>query len=90
MDLATTLRCADGGAALHVVNYGYDPEGDATVPARDCTLAVRLPDNAHEATLHAPGRESQALAARREGDRHVVTVPELAIYAIVHFHAAVG
>jgi hypothetical protein len=85
LELATTLRRTDGGTALHVVNYAYDPERDAAVPARDCALAVRLPHDARTATLHAPGREAQPLAVHRDGDRHAVTLPELGIYAIVHF-----
>jgi hypothetical protein len=86
-DIAANIhRLPDGSAAVHLVNYGYEPEPDR-VPTRSAVgLSVRLPVPARCATvLTADGKRAE-LEVDVRGDDHLVTLPELGLYTIVVLH----
>jgi hypothetical protein len=77
---------ADGSYALHLLNYDYDPVGDAVRAASDVPVRVRLPKDKERATLVASDGSRTALAVRRDAGGHAVTLDTLGIYSIVVFH----
>jgi hypothetical protein len=78
---------ADGSAAVHLVNYGYDADVDGVPVLRDVDLSVRLPYEPVAATLVQPGAEPVTLSVRRSAAASVVTLPELGVYAVVVLRA---
>jgi hypothetical protein len=83
-DLAVNVhRLADGSAAVHLVNYGYDPELDRVEVVKDVELAVRLPFPVRQATLVAPGRGRSELAVRSADARSAMPLDDVGIYAVV-------
>jgi hypothetical protein len=77
---------ADGSYALHLLNYDYDPAGDAVRTVPDVPVRVRLPKDKERATLVASDGSRTALAVRRDAGGHAVTLDTLGIYSIVVFH----
>jgi hypothetical protein len=78
---------ADGSAAVHLVNYGYDADADGVRVLRDVDLTIRLPFDPVAATLVQPGREPVTLAVRGSAEASVVTLPELGVYSVVVLRA---
>jgi hypothetical protein len=76
-------RTADGSAAVHLVNYDYDRQADRVRVRSDVELRVRLPFEAGDATLLGCDGGTFTLPVRRDGDAHVVTLPELGVYGVV-------
>ena len=76
---------ADGGTAVHLLNYDYDDAADAVRARRDVGFAVRLPEGLGSAVLVTPGADEIELPLERDGDRYRVTVPEFGTYAVVRF-----
>ena len=58
---------ADGGTALHVVNYDYDDRADSVRVRRDTRLGIRSTDSFRTATLHKPGFADIALDVDHTG-----------------------
>ncbi|HEY8457357.1 MAG TPA: alpha-amylase family protein [Actinopolymorphaceae bacterium] len=81
-------RLPDGSAAVHLVNYRYEPETDHVQPLRDLTVTVSLPGRFEQATVHRPGRDAVVSAAECEVGKHRVVLDELGVYAIVEMHHA--
>jgi hypothetical protein len=76
----------DGVAAVHVINYDYDVDGEHTRIAENVALAVKLPFAAASARVHAPGAQTVELPVSTNGDgASVVTVPQIGVYSIVEF-----
>ena len=80
-----TQLTVDGGVALHIVNYDYEPDADATVPRRDIELCVRVPAVAADATLHGDLLGGGSIPVRIVGDRLAVRIPTLGIYTVLAF-----
>jgi hypothetical protein len=81
-------RLADGGAAVHLVNYDHDPALDGVVVRKDVQLAVELPFAVGSATVAVPGQPDQALDVTADGPAHRVLVPEVGPYAVVALRPA--
>jgi hypothetical protein len=78
-----TMRLADGSAAVHLVNYGYDEHLDAVSALSDVELTVTLPLTAARATvLTAEGKRTEVEVAVQDG-RHTVRLDSLGVYAVV-------
>jgi hypothetical protein len=77
---------ADGGVALHLVNYSYDKGADAvrTVPGAEVT--VRLDRPRRHAAVVTPGGGWRDVELRNEGNVHVVPVGDLGVYTVVVLH----
>ena len=80
-------RLPDGDAAVHLVNYDYDPDTDGVRERNELELAVRLPFDAVSAELVSPGAASESLPVRREAERQVVTLPTLGVHGVVVLRA---
>jgi hypothetical protein len=78
---------ADGSAAVHLVNYGYDADADGVRVLRDVDLTIRLPFDPVAATLVQPGREPVTLPVRGSAEASVVTLPALGVYSVVVLRA---
>jgi hypothetical protein len=78
-------RLADGSAAVHLVNYGYDVELDRVEGLKDVELSVRLPlaQPTATATVVTPGGASTGLAVRSQQGVHSMLLDRLDLYAIV-------
>jgi hypothetical protein len=83
---ANLLALAGGGHALHLLNYGYDAAADRVQPLRDVQLELVLPTPARRATVVSHDGSRHEVELRREDGVHVLTVPELGVYAIVELH----
>ncbi len=80
-------RLADGAAAVHIVNYGYDAGQDRVVPAEGVQLSIRLPRVYASATLLVPGAEGREVEVAVEGTTHRVSLDQLATYTVVLLQA---
>lgn len=71
-------------AAVHIINYDYDTDTEATRVAEDVTLSVRLPFDVSTARVHRPGAESQDVAVETADDGWSrIVVPRIGVYAII-------
>jgi hypothetical protein len=84
VDVASNLhRLADGSAALHLVNYGYDRSRDEVVPLRDVRLDVGLPFVPVTATLFSHDGTTADVPVSVEDGRCRLDLAELPLYSIV-------
>jgi hypothetical protein len=83
---ANIHRLTEGSAAVHLVNYAYEPGVDAIETYKDVELAVQLPLRQPRATLVAPGREPIEVEVRTTGAVHTVVVDEMGAYTILVLH----
>ena len=71
--------------ALHIVNYDYDDDVEATVRTAGIAVSLRVPFAVESAVVHRPGHDEQAVAVETVGGTVRLTIPELEQYAIVEF-----
>jgi hypothetical protein len=83
-------RLADGSAAVHLVNYAYDPALDRVPVLTDVELSVALEVDFSEASVVTPPNGCHDLAVRVENGRHVVRLAELPLYTIVVLRSGAG
>jgi hypothetical protein len=75
---------ADDLAAVHIINYDYDVDGEHTTIAENVHLNVALPFAPASARMHEPGREPVDLAVTTSGEGvSSLTIPRIGVYAIV-------
>jgi hypothetical protein len=87
---ANIARLATGAAAVHLLNYAYDPSADSVTALEDVELVVRLPfDAARAVFLSATGEESP-LKMNVDGGLHTMTISRLSVYGVVVLSAAVS
>jgi hypothetical protein len=87
-DVAVNIqRLADGGAAVHLLNYTYDAELDRTEALKDVELSVRLPLAEPAGTLVAPGAEPATLPVTSDDGVHRVRLDRLGVYAVLVLRA---
>jgi hypothetical protein len=79
-------RLTDGAAAVHVVNYDYDPTQDRIVAADRVELAIRLPYTYTSATVYVPGAEPRSIEVQSDSDVHHLWLDQLSVYTIVLLH----
>jgi hypothetical protein len=88
-DLAVNVaRPAPGSAAVHLLDYRYDPEADAVPAISDVDLAVRLPFTPASAVLVSPGGEDVALPIEFDGESATVRLPSFRLYGVAVFEEA--
>ena len=80
-------RLADGSAAVHIVNYGYDEQVDRVTALSDVELTVSLPLSTTRATVLSAEGKRTAVDVAVDGDRHTVRIDHLGVYAVVVFPA---
>ncbi len=78
-------RLPDGSAALHLVNYGYDPETDGVLPLTDVELAVDLDVPRTRVTVLTSSGGKSVHQAQVQGRTHVLHLAELGLYTILVF-----
>jgi len=76
-------RLADGSAALHLVNYGYEHESDGVRPLRDLEVRVRLSTTRSTATAYSSTGAVVDLDMTGDEGVHSFRLPELGLYTIV-------
>jgi hypothetical protein len=82
-DAALTLQAVEGGAALHLVRYDYDPAADR-VPVLDrLVLEVRLPFEVAEARALSPDGTLRAAASPAADGRVRLELGDAGVYGIV-------
>jgi len=83
-DVAVNIaRLADGSAAVHLVNYGYDEQADRVSTLSEVEVTVTLPMEATRATvLSAEGKRTEVEVSIEDG-RHTVRLDTLGVYAAV-------
>ena len=82
-EIAVNLHRLDGAVAVHLVNYGYDDEGDAVAMIADLELTVRLPTGYTSATLVRPGHAPEPLEVSRDGEHLRVRLADVGLYTVV-------
>jgi hypothetical protein len=80
---ANIARLPGGGAAAHLVNYGFDESTGDIAPLRDVRLTVRLPFAVAEAVYHPCDGPAVRLSVAVDGDAVSLTLPSLGVYGIV-------
>jgi hypothetical protein len=83
--VAVNLHRLDDGFAVHLVNYGYDDERDATAAIADLELAVRLPGEVRGGTVVRPGQTPEPVDLARTGDAVRVRLADVGLYTVVVF-----
>ena len=81
------MRMADGGAAVHLVNYDHDDAADAVRVREGVALSVRLPFDVDSAVYHDADGGSQRIEATSKGDLHTVVVPRVGVYGVVELRS---
>jgi hypothetical protein len=76
-------RLADGSAAVHVLNYGYDEDQDRVAALSDVELTVDVPLSAGRATVLASDGKSTDVDVTVEGNRHTLRIDHLGLYTVV-------
>jgi hypothetical protein len=80
---ANIVRTATG-YAVHIVNYEYDEDADATRPFDHVTLTVRLDSTGiRRAVLHEPGRAPRETPFAFHGDAITLQLGALGSYLVV-------
>jgi hypothetical protein len=79
-------RLDDGSAALHLVNYDYDPGADRVVPRTGVRVDVSMPGSPTQATLLTSDGAATDLTLTTFEGRCRVELTELPLYSIVVFH----
>jgi hypothetical protein len=75
---------ADELAAVHIINYDYDVDGEHTRTADNVQLTVALPFAPASARVHVPGSEPVDVAVTTNGEGIAsLTIPRIGVYAIV-------
>jgi hypothetical protein len=83
-DVAVNLaRLPGGGAAVHLVSYGYDEQLDRVPPVADVELSVRLPISATSATVVTSDGKHTDVEVAVDGDTHTLRLQHLGLYTIV-------
>jgi len=84
-------RLADG-AAVHLVNYDHDHEGDRIRRTGEVALSVRLQGagRIRRAVYRPAGGEARDLELRSEDDVHAMTVPDVGVYAVLELTGVVA
>ena len=78
-------RLADGSAAVHLLNYGYDEQVDGVTALSDVELSVILPLRAGRATvLTSEGKSTEVeVDVDVDGDRHTLRIDRVGVYTVV-------
>jgi hypothetical protein len=85
-DLAVNIaRLADGSAAVHLLDYQYDPAADEVARINAVNLAVRLPFEPAGATLITPEGDADRLPIEFDGQSTSVRIPSFRLYGVVVF-----
>jgi hypothetical protein len=82
-DAALTLQAVDGGAALHLIRYDYDPDADRVPTLDRLVLEVRLPFGVGRATPASPDGRLRATAGPASGGRTRLVLEDAGVYGIV-------
>jgi len=84
-EVAANLAKVADGAALHLINYGYDDELDATQVRHDVTVELDLagPLKIKKVIVHRPGAQPSTLPVRATASGISFTIPVLGPYAII-------
>ncbi|MFZ4843392.1 hypothetical protein [Mycetocola saprophilus] len=77
---------ADGGTALHLVNFDYVDESDLIVSRPDFTVGLRTEESFTSAVFFEPGAEPVTLPVTVTDGVASVTLPVFNAYAIVRFN----
>jgi hypothetical protein len=83
-------RTAEGGAAVHLVNYAYDAEQDCVRSHEDVTVSVRLPFAVGAATYHVPGGGSVPVDLAGKEEVTTVTLPQVGVYGVLELRPSEG
>jgi hypothetical protein len=84
-------RLADG-AAVHLVNYDHDHEGDGVRRTGQVTLSVRL-DGAgsiRQAVYRPADGDACEIELRSKDDVHTMTIPDVGVYAVLELRGVAG
>jgi hypothetical protein len=81
-DLALAVHRVEAGAALHLVRYGYDEDGDRVPPLPELALELRLPTTCGSARAVSPDGRLDARLESADGV-HRLTLSDLSLYGIV-------
>jgi len=76
-------RLADGSAAVHVLNYGYDEDQDRVAALSDVELTVDLPLGAGRATVLTSDGKRTDVDVTVDGNRHTLRIDDLGLYTVV-------
>jgi hypothetical protein len=82
-------RLADG-AAVHLVNYDHDHEGDGVRRTGEVALSVRLEGagRIRRAVYRPADGAARDLEVRSKADVHTMTVPDVGVYAVLELGGA--
>jgi hypothetical protein len=82
------------GAAVHLVNYDYDPERDGVRRTGELSVSVRLQGisgcDLSRAVYHPADGEAVPLEVRSDGPEHRLSVPDLGAYGVVELRGGVS
>ena len=76
LDAAVCIHQVEGGVAVHVLRYAYDPELDGVAPVESVRLSIRL-SGAFTSCLALTPEGERPTVLSRNGDVHMVTVEQV-------------
>jgi hypothetical protein len=84
-------RLADG-AAVHLVNYDHDHEGDGVRRTGQVALSVRLEGagSIRQAVYRPADGDARDLELRSKDDVHTMTIPDVGVYAVLELREVAG
>jgi hypothetical protein len=81
-DLAAHVQRVRGGAAVHLIRYDFDEEGDRVPPLDELAFELRLPETFPVATVFSPGSDVSATVSAADGI-HRVELANVPLYTVV-------
>jgi hypothetical protein len=78
-----TARRADGSAAVHLVNFGYDPQTDEVPVMHDVEISIRLPFDAVSAEQVSSDGGTTTLEVIADNGVHTLRLPRVRLYDVV-------
>jgi hypothetical protein len=87
-DVAVLVHRIDGGAAVHLLRYGYDHEAGAVPELPALELYLRVPGDGSECVVHSPVGHPQVTAVRRPDGRLHVRLTTVPMYCVVELRQA--
>jgi hypothetical protein len=86
-DAALLVQRIEGGAALHLLRYGYDSQTGEVPVLPSLELVLRVPATA-ECRVHSPSGNPKVAAVRRPDGRLHLRLTDVPLYSIVELTSA--
>jgi hypothetical protein len=69
------------GVAVHLIRYDVDPEQNRTLPLRELTVELRLPERCDRLSIHSPDGEMSG-TLESDGLMHRMRLNDVPLYSV--------